>query len=182
MHDAGIRTRTLAACLLVGAATIEDVRASGPLRDGSGRGDWPRVRVQDPPTRWAVYGALDGAARWLERPGCRGVFAAFRDPHGRPLHEKLADFGVGPNDYLRLIMFVDGSHLASCQRGTALAVTSPGSRVVYVCGREFARAWWRRSRHAAAVPLHEALHSLGLGENPPTSAAIDAEVLRRCDP
>ena len=149
---------------------------------GGGRDDWPRVLIQDPPTRWALYGALQGAARWLERPDCQTLFASFRDRRGRPLAERLGDFGVEPVGYLKLIVFADGRDLASCRRGSVLAVTMPGSRVVYVCGREFTRAWSRRSRHATAVPVHEALHSLGLAEDPPTSAEIDAEVLRRCGP
>ena len=33
---------------------------------------------------------------------------------------------------------------------------------------------------ARAVIIHEALHSLGLGENPPSSQAITARVLNRC--
>jgi hypothetical protein len=182
MFGTGIRARTLAVCALAGAVPISDAHASRrSLADGS-RGDWPRVLIHDPPTRWALYGALQGAARWLERPGCRGLFTAFRDRRGRPLAEKLSDFGVDPGGYLKLIVFADGRDLASCRRGSVLAVTMPGSRVVFVCGREFTRAWSRHSRHATAVPLHEALHSLGLAEDPPTSAEIDAEVLRRCGP
>jgi hypothetical protein len=182
MFGAEIRARTLAVCALAGAAAIPRAESSGRPPAAGGPRDWPRVLIQDPPTRWALYGALQGATRWLERPGCRALFAAFRDARGRPLAEKLGDLRVGPEGYLKLIVFADGRHLASCRRGSVLAVTTPGSRVVFVCGGEFTRAWSRHSRHATAVPVHEALHSLGLAEDPPTSAEIDAEVLRRCGP
>jgi hypothetical protein len=33
---------------------------------------------------------------------------------------------------------------------------------------------------AAALTIHEELHSLGLSENPPTSQAITAQVIARC--
>jgi hypothetical protein len=182
MWCAQIRPPALAASLVACAVLAPETHASRRAPGGHGRRDWPRVHVQDPDTRWALYGALDRAARWLERPACRAVFAAFRDRQGRSLRERLADFDLEPAEYLRLIVFVEGRDLASCRRGSILAVTAPGSRVVFVCGREFARAWSRQSHHAAVVPLHEALHSLGLAENPPSSAEIDAEVLRRCGP
>jgi hypothetical protein len=33
---------------------------------------------------------------------------------------------------------------------------------------------------AQAIVIHEALHTLGLGENPPSSAEITARVLASC--
>jgi hypothetical protein len=38
----------------------------------------------------------------------------------------------------------------------------------------------RNSRHAEALVIHEMLHSLGLGENPPPSDEITARVRARC--
>jgi hypothetical protein len=34
--------------------------------------------------------------------------------------------------------------------------------------------------HAATIVIHEELHSLGLGENPPSSLEITARVVARC--
>ena len=62
------------------------------------------------------------------------------------------------------------------------AVTAPGSRVVYVCGRSFAEAQARSPKRAEMVVLHEALHTLGLGENPPDSGEITRRVGERCAP
>lgn len=36
------------------------------------------------------------------------------------------------------------------------------------------------SSHAEAIVIHEMLHSLGLGENPPTSDYITSRVMERC--
>src|SRR5688572_11818212 len=120
MFGADIRARTLAVCALAGAVAIPHAHASRRSPADGGPRDWPRVLIHDPSTRWALYGALQGAARWLERPDCRALFTAFRDPRGRPLAEKLSDFGVEPGAYLKLIVFADGPPPASCRRGSVL--------------------------------------------------------------
>jgi hypothetical protein len=178
MYGAGIRPAALAACLLAGlSAGAAASDASSSPRDPGG---WRRVNIADAPTRRALHQALEGAARWLGAPACQAVFSDFQDAAGRRLDGKLADLGVSPEAYLRLVVFMDGTDLPACERDATLAVTAPGSRVVFVCGRQFVRESSARSRHATAVAVHEALHSLGLAENPPTSAEITAQVLRRC--
>ena len=57
---------------------------------------------------------------------------------------------------------------------------SPGSRVVQVCGRRFEAVARRHPRLAEASVIHEMLHSLGLGENPPDPRAITERVLDLC--
>ena len=65
-----------------------------------------------------------------------------------------------------------GGETRSCAKG-ALAVTEPGSRVVRVCGSRLVwRTWQQNSRQVVAALIHEALHTLGLGENPPSSVEI----------
>ena len=61
-----------------------------------------------------------------------------------------------------------------------VALTAPGSRVVYVCGRLFQEVAARSAARAEIVVLHEALHTLGLGENPPDSLKITRRVGERC--
>ena len=62
-----------------------------------------------------------------------------------------------------------------------LAFTGQGHRVVYLCRERFEREWRAgESRFAEIVLIHEMLHTLGLGENPPSSQAITNHVLRRC--
>ncbi|HSD67450.1 MAG TPA: hypothetical protein VLF95_12150, partial [Vicinamibacteria bacterium] len=64
-----------------------------------------------------------------------------------------------------------------CNRGASLAFTQVGSSAVSVCLRAFTLL---RPPEQDAVLIHEMLHSLGLGENPPESVAITARVLKRC--
>ena len=76
-------------------------------------------------------------------------------------------------------MFQDGNSAPRCQ-GAALAFTEPGSRIVYVCSQRFRSEWIANTRYSRAVVIHEALHTLGLGENPPSSQAISEAVLAYC--
>jgi len=144
----------------------------------------PRFRVRDfnPMHTAAVERALAGAARRLESPECRRIFADFRDASGSPLQDRLDALGLAAPDYLSFIVFADGAGTRSCHDRDIMAVTAPGSRVVYVCGRRFAEAQSRSATRAELVVLHEALHTLGLGENPPDSLEITRRVGERCTP
>jgi hypothetical protein len=128
----------------------------------------------------AVERALAGATRRLEDPGCRTIFSDFHDAAGAPLQDRLDALGLSGRDYLSLVHFADGSTRRTCHRGDVAAVTAPGSRVVYVCGRRFQEVAAGSARRAEIVVLHEALHTLGLGENPPDSLAITRRVAERC--
>ena len=128
----------------------------------------------------ALDRAVAGAARRLDRADCRRVFDEFRDAAGAPLQDRLDALGIGPADYLSLVVFADGSARRTCRRDDVLAVTAPGSRVVYVCGRVFNEAAARQASRAEIAVIHEALHTLGLGENPPDSLEITRRVAERC--
>ncbi len=153
--------------------------------DGSGQapknGAWPRVHIEDAFTRGAVEWALTGAALWLAAERCRGVLSEFRDTHGRPLTERLEAHGVDVQTYLTFLLFRDGAGSAACDDELTFAVTTPRGRVVFVCGRRFERVWRASAARAQAVVIHEMLHTLGLGENPPTSQAVTERVLALCD-
>ena len=88
--------------------------------------------------------------------------------------------GQTPARYLGLIVFADASRTPHCRAGGVFAFTSPRSRVVYICGAPLAEAAGRNLGVVEAVLIHEELHSLGLGENPPTSEVITARVLATC--
>ena len=128
----------------------------------------------------ALLWAVRGARQRLEQPACRGLFAEFSDASGRTLQENLDALGETGGTYLARILFVDGSDRPRCGGDEAYAFTKPGSRVVYVCGRAFKYLASRDPVRAQAIVIHEALHTLGLGENPPTSAEITASVIARC--
>jgi len=141
---------------------------------------WPKVRIDDPVTRDATRRALDDVARWLGASRCAPLFSEFQDADGQPLAARLRQLQSAPADYLRLVYFHDGESNAACQREGTLAFTQVGSRVVFVCGRNFARAWKREPREIVATVIHELLHSLGLGENPPTPGEITYRVQQLC--
>ena len=82
-------------------------------------------------------------------------------------------------DRAPLVVFIDGSREAVCNKG-GLAFTVPGSRVVRLCVDELKRTWQQSPRHTAASFIHEMLHTLGLGENPPSSNEITQRVLAAC--
>ena len=142
--------------------------------------DVKRVLLRTGADTVAVVRALGGAQRKLHDAECAGLLAEFKDHEGRTLHENLAPFELAPNDYLVQLIYKDGGGDRTggrlCRSGAA-AVTAPGSRVVYICGGSF------RDQSAGLrenTLIHEMLHTLGLGENPPTSTHINARVRQRC--
>jgi len=125
--------------------------------------------------RMASRGALDR----LSRPGCREVLSDFQDASGRTLGENLVAVVPTAGEYFGLVFFYDGEGASQCRNAGVLAFTAPGSRVVHVCP-QFAPAQRRDRRLAEVIVIHEILHSLGLGENPPTSRDINARIVARC--
>ena len=124
--------------------------------------------------------SLEEAARRLSDSRCQEVLADFADGSGRRLDENLHAIGQSMPAYLGLVLFYDGTATQPCENERVLAWTSPGSRAVHVCWSQF--AYWQRANpgYAATIIIHEALHTLGLRESPPTPAAITAKVIERC--
>jgi hypothetical protein len=142
----------------------------------------PRVRIPDGVTAAALRRAIEQARRRLESPSCRELLSDFTDGSGRTLQAVLAEAGQSPEQYVQELFFYDGASHRRCRTGGARAVTVPGSRVVLVCTQEFVRTHVsRRNRgNYEFVVIHEMLHSLGLGEDPPSSSEINARVRARC--
>jgi hypothetical protein len=138
-----------------------------------------RVRVRHNEVAQAVSRSLAGADRLLAEPACQEVLTDFRDASGRTLKEVLDGSEVSARGYLRWIVFSDGRGLEACRNGT-LAVTEPGSRVVFICPAAFVEAASGHPEGAEAALIHEMLHTLGLGENPPSSRDITDRVRARC--
>ena len=124
----------------------------------------------DPEAHFAVRRAAEDAARRLATPACQQV---------------IVDFGLRPPpdvvaSFQQLRLFDDHAAAACGTHRNTLAFTEPGSRLVHVCGQRFKDRLLRHPLLAVAVVIHEFLHALGLGENPPSSEAITQRVLARC--
>ena len=108
------------------------------------------------------------------------MFSDFHDAAGQPLQANLDALGVTPEAYVGLLHFYDGSSQRRCASGEVLGGTVPGSHVIYVCPVQFFEADRNDKRATETFIIHETLHSLGLGENPPASREIDWAVMDRC--
>jgi hypothetical protein len=129
-----------------------------------------------------VQRAIAGAERRLGHEECRGLLSEFSsEKDGRPLAVVLAASGRTAEEHLASVAFVDGSEKVECDRGQAFAgLIRSGDHVVYVCATRFRDLARANPVAAETVVLHEMLHTLGLGENPPSSRQITARVTLRC--
>ncbi len=127
-----------------------------------------------------VLAAFAEAAKRLAEDPCLRVLAEFRDRLGETLERRLERLGLTAGEYLGQLVVSDGDNRAFCRSSLVLAGTRPGATAVLVCGRRFTRLQVRDPAFAAAIVIHEALHTLGLPENPPSSEAITAQVVARC--
>ena len=146
----------------------------------SGSGATPSILAIAGQERFAIERAVAVAARRLADAGCRLVLADFEDRSGRTLADNLAALGKDAVEFFNELYFVDDRETPCCLTRGTLAFTAPGHRVIHVCGRRFAAVSLNRSVYGDAVMIHEMLHALGLGENPPRSSEITARVLSRC--
>ena len=137
------------------------------------------VRFQHAETALAVRRAVDGAARRLKIHECESLLVLFHDQSGRSLSVNLPP-SLGLIDYLRAVRFIDGSGNARCASRDVLAFAIPLVHIVYVCARRFAEVSRATPAYADVIVIHELLHTLGLGENPPASQEITAAVISRC--
>ena len=136
----------------------------------------------------ALERARAGAVRRLAQAECQRVLSDFLDAEGRPLLANLEPWGLAPAEYLqRSVSFHDGATLPVCRRANVFLVTPPGQVAVFVCpgggalpGSRFARVQAQDPSLAEAMVIHEMLHTLGLGENPPSTYEITDRVVARC--
>jgi hypothetical protein len=149
----------------------------GPVTDSRPLNSYDRSAVQRVRAR---------AAARLEDPECGKLLTDFKDRSGRTLESNLQPLGVSPAEYLLQISFLDGSRLPACRTSSVIMATTPGVPRVFVCpatgrltsrlsGMEFASG-----SEAEAMVIHEMLHTLGLGENPPSTFEITDRVRGRC--
>ena len=128
-----------------------------------------------------VKDSLEGAVRRLERPECQEIFGVFTDGAGHRLSDDLAMSGQRAADALVALYFVAADSLPQCRTNEATATfTQPYGRLVYVCTERFVNSFARRTAGGELLLIHELMHTLGLGENPPSSAQISEAVMRYC--
>jgi hypothetical protein len=139
-----------------------------------------RARLQDVESNDAVRMALLGAHERLGDPACQRIFTDFTSIDGRRLDQVLAEHGETGQGFLSMLLFYDASRHLACGDGGRFAFTKPNSRAIFVCGRRFRQKREWNPAASEALIIHELLHALGLGENPPTSVAITEKVLERC--
>ena len=113
----------------------------------------------------------------LGDPQCLAVLSDFRSVTGLRLDEELAASGRTAQEQFDLLALESGLGRYMCSQRVTMASTRVYSSVVSICLRSFTLL---SRAEQDAVLIHEMLHSLGLGENPPESVAITAQVLKRC--
>ena len=124
--------------------------------------------------------SLEAALLKLSDSRCQEVLTDFSDGDGRRLDANLAAIGHSPPSYLGLVLFYDGRATNACANRDVLAWTKPGSRAVLICWDQFAAQQRWDMGYTANIIIHEALHTLGLGEGPPDNREITARVAARC--
>jgi len=165
--------------LASGSARRSENRAAATSPNPATPG-WSRIYIKDPYVRDAVGVALRGASEWLQAPKCQGLLTEFSDRRGRALTERLGELRMSLTEYVTALIVEDGETYRQCGEQGVLAFTVVGSRIIHVCGRAFARAAQRDAEEARATMVHELLHSLGLGENPPSPRYITYRVKELC--
>jgi hypothetical protein len=154
--------------LLIGICSHATVATAQTLLDFTGEDRWNMKRV------------VEAAAARLGRCGCQKVLFDFVDEQGVPLGARLASTARNPVEAFAALRFVNKPLAPQCRTGNRLAFTFPGSQVIYVCSLKLRNESIQNSVRTELILIHEFLHSLGLGENPPTSQAITEQVVVRC--
>lgn len=121
--------------------------------------------------------ARQGARERLGRPECQAVLSDFESVHGGRLDVVLRSTGRTAQEQLDQLDLQSGIGRPDCERGPVSAFTRVGSTAVSVCLSHFRGM---ANVQQEAILIHEMLHSLGLGENPPESVTITAQVMKRC--
>ncbi len=140
----------------------------------------PIVASLHPRALAALTQMIEAAEQKLAASRCQEVFRDFHDAAGRPLERALEETGRNAVSLLRSLEFAEGSGDPACQSRSTLAWTHPGARTIYLCSLAFADAAHFNSRFLANLMIHEGLHTLGLGENPPSSLEITQQVALKC--
>lgn len=137
------------------------------------------ARVVPPgPLAHALGPARALAAERLGTEACRSIFRELPDFTGRPAARRLADGERSPSSHFARLRFEEGRD-GLCARDSVAAWSSPGDLRVRVCPRAFAAVAAQDRGEAAAILIHEALHTLGVAEDA-AGRPLTAYVRARC--
>ena len=151
------------------------MRSTGAGGDHVSGAPLPRPTLEDKIPE--LKRARQGARERLGNPRCLAVLTDFESVNGGRLDLVLRSTGRTAQQQLDLLVLESGLGRHGCDRGVTMAFTQIHSPVVSICLRPFTLLGRQEQE---AVLIHEMLHSLGLGENPPQSVAITEQVLKRC--
>jgi hypothetical protein len=104
----------------------------------------------------------------------------YSDVAGQPLATALSKSGRTLRQAFARLRYFEERDAPQCFGGATLAFTQAGSHVVRICGRHFKERFLGSRIATEIIMIHEFLHTLGLGENPPTSQEITDRVRSRC--
>ncbi len=171
-RDRETRFACFKALLAVWIASVTASVASGERRLNAGPDGTTALEA-------TLSKALSDAGSKLGNEACRQVFSDFHDANGLALQDNLNATGQTSETYLKWMIFYDGNGKRRCEKYDTLAFTVPNSRIIHLCPQFLTKV---RSDPwiASTLIIHEELHSLGLGEDPPTSKQITAKVIERC--
>lgn len=159
-------------CAWIAVVAVTTLTPSSRAADLSGF----RIRMSSSRHSTSILRAAAGAYERLGRAECQKLFTDFNDQSGRPLQERLDTLELNGQEFLRYVGFYEGYGRRRCGQAQVMAFTQPGSLAVHVCpqiGRQ-------DQEMVEMIVIHEMLHSLGLGENPPTTSEITKQVTKRC--
>ena len=169
------RLNRLVVLMTLVAATVGPPDLSGLNQGWSA--DRNHLRVWGTARRTGLQRALDRSETRLSTPRCSLLLDMFKDDAGQTLWVRLRGTGNTAGQHLRNLLFYDGVR-ESC-RPQVLAYTTPGGTVVFLCPA-FHKAAEGASDVAELTIIHEFLHTLGLGEDPPSSRQISTRVMQQC--
>jgi hypothetical protein len=130
--------------------------------------------------RGSVERSVALALQTLKDDTCQALYSDFEDNEGHTLQENLELLGLTAAQHLKALRWVDGTGHPLCRNPSIFFVAHVGDVFVRVCPRQFSAFATRQPTKAAGIIMHEQLHTLGLGENPPSSEAISRQVFYRC--
>jgi hypothetical protein len=131
--------------------------------------------------RMQLQRAMTGAVRRLTDPECQKIFREFQSTSGRTLESTLQTIDQTPAQVFASLQLRDGENVGPCRsNGRAVAFTQPYGRVVFICGSRLEAQFAHDQQTVEILLIHELLHALGLGEDPPTSAEVTTRLFARC--